>query len=142
MFIGLHTLEQILLGLGFGLITHYIFLHIFDDRLEKMYDGIETGTTKVVNGFLLGHIGMITASIGLYLYIDHFDPAPQIWLDTIKKSCPPHKHFISLHFACLNKQVVTFAGLGGYFGGFIKRWVLKWKDDAQFKPAKTSFGTF
>lgn len=140
IFVGLHTLEQILLGLGLGLISHFIFLHIFDKEQEKMYNGIETGVTKVVNGFLLGHIGMITIATGLYLYIDFYDPAPQIWLDTIAKSWSANKHFISLHFACLNKEVVTFAGLGGYFGWFVKRWVFKWKEESHFKPAKTIYG--
>ncbi|CAI2372579.1 unnamed protein product [Moneuplotes crassus] len=141
IFVGLHTAEQLLLGFGLGLMIHILFVHILVEYFDKLYEGIETGKTRLFNRYIVLLFLMVIFATLLYLYIERFDPAPQYWLDTVKKSCPPSKHFISFHYSCLNKYLVTFGSLGAYFGCYFRRWVLKFKDGSKFTKPKTVFKT-
>lgn len=137
IFVGLHTAEQLLLGFGLGLMIHIIFMHILQDYFYDLYNGIETGKTKLFNNYIILFLIMLLFAIGLYVYIDEYDPAPQVWLDNVKNSCPPSRHFISFHYSCLNKYLVAFASCGAYFGCYFRRWVLKNKDGSKFRAPKT-----
>jgi len=61
-------------------------VHLLQDYFVKLFTGIETGKTSLINWLVLAHVGMLIMAISLYLYIDNYDPAPVSWLETVKKS--------------------------------------------------------
>lgn len=138
IFVGLHTLEQILTGLGFGIIIHLLMAHIFFDYFISLFNGIETGKTRFWNPLTLIYFLLNAWAVGMYVMIDNFYPAPQSWLDTISKSWVHSKKFITLHYACLNKQFITWGSIGGYCGLFVKRWWLGDKDGPDRIPIKNA----
>jgi membrane-associated phospholipid phosphatase len=86
IFVGLHTLEQILTGLGLGIIIHLLMAHVFSDYFERLFKGIETGKTRFINVLTILYFVLNMWAIGMYVMIDNYLPTPQFWLDTIAKS--------------------------------------------------------
>lgn len=86
IFVGLHTAEQILTGLGSGLIVHILMGHIYFDTLEKLFIGIETGKTQFFNYLSTLYLGVNLMAVLFYFMIDFYYPSPQAWLEMIQKS--------------------------------------------------------
>ncbi|CAI2373005.1 unnamed protein product [Moneuplotes crassus] len=139
IWVGLHTAEQLLLGFGLGMIIHIIFLHVLDGYFDKLYQGIETGKTRLFNRFIILHCIMAVAAIFMYDYIGKYDPAPEEWINSVKRACPHEKKFISFEYSCLFKYLVAFGSMGAYFGCYFRRWVLKSKDGSKFKKPSSFF---
>ena len=86
IFVGLHTAEQILTGLGSGLMVHILMGHIYADSLERLFVGIETGKTKFCNYLSSLYLGVNLIAVVFYFMIDFYYPSPQAWLEMIQKS--------------------------------------------------------
>jgi multisubunit Na+/H+ antiporter MnhE subunit len=87
VFTGLHTMEQILIGYGFGVIVHLLMMHIFRDQIENCFIGINKKTTRMFsNPVFFLYLGLLIINIALYIRIDLYFETPKLWTDTIAVS--------------------------------------------------------
>lgn len=86
IFVGLHTLEQILMGFGLGLIVHLLMCHIYIEKLERLFIGVETRKTFFRNPVSYMYFGANLTVIIFYLMINSYYPSPQSWIDNIQKT--------------------------------------------------------
>lgn len=96
--VGLHTLEQILTGFGFGITIHIVVSHLLAGHIERIFVGIETRKVGFINPLSILYLLSNFLAIGLYLVVDWYYPSPQDWLDMIEKVCKGRKKFITLHY--------------------------------------------
>jgi membrane-associated phospholipid phosphatase len=119
IFLGVHTIEQILTGFGLGVIVHIFVLHIFNDTFEKALEGLETGKTKFWNPILYFYIFADLSIVFLYMYNSYANPISTEWMTTIHKQCMDTDKFVNMDYESLNKIFTTSGKLGGYCAIFI-----------------------
>ena len=116
IFVGLHTLDQIVWGLGFGITMHLLLAHVFYDKQYRLFEKLEEGKASFFNWLSITYFSLNIIWILLYFMIDNFFPTPQLWLDTINKSCSHTGRFVTLQYACLAKQFLTCGNIGAFLG--------------------------
>ena len=86
IFVGLHTLEQILTGFGSGIMVHILVAHIFYRSIEDVFIKIETRKVGFINWLSILYLLANLSVIGFYFIIDGYYPAPEEWLSKIQGS--------------------------------------------------------
>lgn len=112
--LGVHTMEQILVGFGFGLIVHVFTCHIYLDQLEAAFKGIETGRTPFFSKIFFMYISFDIIVIFLYNVNTTFLSNPPEWRKNIMTQCSNSQKYVSVDYESLNKQFSTSAKLGCY----------------------------
>ena len=112
--LGVHTLEQILVGFGIGLIVHIFTCHIYLEQLEAAFKGIETGRTPFFSKIFFMYISFDIIVIFLYNVNTTFLSNPPEWTKNIMSQCSNSNKYVSVDYESLNKQFSTSAKLGCY----------------------------
>jgi len=129
IFVGLHTLDQIVSGLGFGITMHLLLAHVCYDKMYDLFEAAENGKARFFNWLSILNIILNLVWIALFFMIDQYYPAPQSWLDTINKSCSHTGRFVTLQYACLAKQFLTWGSIGAFIGIYCKGKLIIKNDD-------------
>ena len=119
--LGVHTFDQILVGFGLGLIVHICTCHLFLDKLEALFKGIETGKTPFFSRLLFMYLFFDLMVIILYNVNTTYNTTPKEWTSNIMSQCSNWNKFISIDYESLNKQFSTSGKLGCYCGTFLLR---------------------
>jgi len=100
IYLGRHSLDQIILGLAIGIVVSVFMQKCFKPYLfepvfyPKRGENMNVSVTRARKAFIISAVFyavVLVKMIGLYLYVDRNNVIPQQWLDSVIQTCPVYK---------------------------------------------------